>query len=209
MASADLDFDGRADLVYGAGSENSNQGSVTVVYAGAGGIGPAIPQKLTTTDVGGKLGSAVSALSWKFIHPTTLFDETYRRDLWVGAPGRSSGEGALYSFRSSGYASSSISSTVAGAANPFLDSSNTPNDLGAYRSRIIGDINGDGFSEILTPVKRIDSTGSVYYEGIIYFGSPFGAITNSYCKYNQSKIFKQQTGGATIALSDCYGTTYS
>jgi hypothetical protein len=209
MASADLDFDGRADLIYGADAENANQGSATVVYAGAGGIGPAIPQKLTLNDVGGKLGSSVSAVNWRFIHPTTLFDETYRRDLWIGSPGKSSGEGAVYSFRSGGYASSSLSSAVTGNANPLTDSSNTPNDLGAYRSRIIGDINGDGFSEILTPVKRIDSSGSVFYEGLIYFGSPFGAITNTFCKHNLAKIFKQQTGGSTIALSDCYGTTYS
>jgi hypothetical protein len=215
MAAADLDFDGLTDLAVGFSAYASNQGKGSVFYAGSNGIGLGMEQVITTSDSNGYLGSAIGAVNWKFIspanpnaNPAIPVIESFRRDLWIGANGRNASAGAVYNFKSAGSAVSQVVPSVNGSENPFTDQSNSPNALLAERSRIIGDINGDSFDDILVPVKRMDN-GSTRYDGIIYFGSSLGPVTNSFCKNNLSQISYQLNGGSSISAADCFGSSTS
>ena len=221
LAAADLDFDGYTDLAIGFQNENSYQGKTSVLYAGANGIGLGMEQVLSVTDLGANFGSSVAAVSWKYIIPQLLAsdasnNETYRRDLFVGASGRKNGAGAVFNFSSNGIQTSQVNSSAslvspahAGDTQNLYDTANAPAALMAGAAQIIGDINGDLFDDILVPVKRVDSNGSDYYDALIYFGSPMGPVTNSFCKLNVNKIFTQSTGGANITLADCLGASSS
>jgi hypothetical protein len=166
-------------------------------------------QPLTLTEVGARLGSTLAATNWRFITPkinqTDLeFNEGLRRDLWAGAIGYRSGEGAFYHYGKSGFGTAQLSSNPSGP--PFTDLSNSPNDLHAQYSRIIGDVNGDGYEDYSVPVKRMDTIGNPYYDLMIHFGSGFGPLSNSFCRQRHSEIKTQAGGSQSISLSDCLGS---
>jgi hypothetical protein len=194
LAAADLNGDGIVDVVVGTPGSNSSQGKSFVSFGSSTGSG-------LVTDIGFNLGSAsahtgtaLGVSNWKFI------DDSARRDLWVGSPGYSNngvpGAGALANYNASG------STTLSAASESnYYDSVNTPNNLSANRSKVIGDVNGDGYEDILVPVKRYGPGGSVYFDGIIYFGSMFGPITTEYCQNHLSAI--TNSSGSTAVASDC------
>jgi hypothetical protein len=212
LAAADLDYDGMTDLVAGFSTENSSQGKTSVIYGAPGGGGLGSEQALTLTEVGARLGSALSAVNWRFIVPKVLqsdleFNEGMRRDLWIGAIGYRSGEGAAYHFGKSGFGTAQLNSNPSAA--PFTDSSNSPNDLNAEFSKILGDVNGDGFDDFGIPVKRMDNTGNPYFDLVIHFGSSFGPVSNSFCRQRYSEIKAQAGGSQAISLTDCLGSSSS
>ncbi len=209
LASADVNGDGMSDMVAGYAESNGRQGSTSVLYGnpfngvGAEGV-------INTSSPQALFGSSVAASSWKFLLGTNerRNHEHLRRDVWVGARGRNSGEGAVFAHSSSSTITADVplNTAVAGSENPFTDSSNSPNRLYAETSRIIGDINGDGFDEILVPVKRVDLNGAEYFDGMIYFGSSMGPVTNSFCRARISEMRTQPTNGQTLSASECFGS---
>jgi hypothetical protein len=56
-------------------------------------------------------------------------------------------------------------------------------------------------------VRRVAIDGSVYYDAIIYFGSPFGPVTYSFCTTKMASIMN--SGGSAISAADCLGTAGS
>lgn len=211
LSAADLDNDGITDLATGFSSENTNQGKAVAILGAPSGIGLTTEQVFTLPEVGAKFGASVVATHWRFIVPVInlgdlLFNESYRRDLWVGAPGLISGSGGLYNFSAGG---SGVLPLPVSITAPFRDQSNTPNDLNIEFSRIIGDINGDGHDEIWVPIKRTNISGDAYYDAMIYFGSAFGSVTQSFCRENLSKMSYQNGGALNVSASECLGSTSS
>jgi hypothetical protein len=210
LSASDLDYDGMTDLVAGFSTENTSQGKVSVFYGAPGGAGLGNEQPLTLSEVGARLGSSLTSVNWRFIVPKVAlgdleYNEGMRRDLWVGAAGYRSGEGAIYNFSKSGLGTSQVSSSPALPA--FTDSSNSPNNLNTEFSKIIGDLNGDAYDDYVVPVKRMDSTGDTYFDLLIHFGSRFGPISNSFCRQKFAEIKTQPGGSQGIATTDCLGSS--
>jgi len=219
LSSSDLDRDGMSDLLVGFSSHDSNRGlakaHLSSVNSASGfaktGRGLGSGAEFSGDLPFAKMGSAVAAVNWLFrpmisSSSTNIYDEIHRRDAWVGASGRDNGAGAVYDFKASGYAQATVGSQPT-TGTPLFDSSNTPNNLNADYSRVIGDVNGDGKEDILTPVLRRDSQGNAYYDAILYFGSTLGPITNSYCKQIIGSLSLTSTGGgAALSPSLCLGT---
>ena len=197
LSSADLNNDGLTDLVIGMSGASSNQGLTYVYYAkndtSSTAHGLSSYTQYIKSAANQLNGSSVSATNWLFT------DNTSRRDLFSGAKGHDNGAGAVYQFSASG--NQSISTV---ASNPITDNSNSPNNLSIEWSKVIGDVNGDGRADILVPLKLVSAVGSNYYDALIYFGSPFGPITYSYCMSHLSVI--KNLNGTAITASDCLGS---
>jgi hypothetical protein len=208
MSIVDLDRDGMGDLLIGLEGFNSSSGTSRVYSSSINttpgfaktGRGIGSESGFSINSPFARFGASVTGVDWKFRpnipEAEPEFTEFYRRDVWIGAPGRDNGNGAVYNYKSSGFAQMPIS-TTASDGTPLLDQSNTPNDLNAELSRIIGDVNGDGKQDILVPVPRRDSQGVVYYDAIIYFGSSNGPLTNSYCKSVIGRLTTLESGGSS------------
>ncbi|MBU6154549.1 MAG: integrin alpha [Bdellovibrionales bacterium] len=226
ISSADLDRDGMSDLLVGFSDHDNRRGiaslHLSTINSSPGftrtGKGIGSGSFFSGDSPGSRMGSDVLAVNWMFRPALTgtdnHFDELYRREAWIGASGealigpsgRSNGAGAVYNYKASGSAQASLANSHS-AGTPLRDSSNTPNNLNAEHSRLIGDVNGDGKSDILVPVQRRNTQGDVFYDAIIYFGSSLGPITNSYCRQIIGNLSLSSTGGgAALSPSLCLGS---
>jgi len=195
LAVGDMNADGILDAITGLSNANSSNGLAVISTGSLSGGGLASDSDVTISASGSKFGTFVAGNNWKFI------DESSRRDFFAGALGYNGGAGAIFNFNGAG---NSVLSSVPNYQ--YAETSNAPNLLGAERSRIIGDINGDGFDDIWIPVKQIDSSGNVYFDALIYYGSAVGPITYTTCAAQASSI-TLLGGGGSISASDCLGTT--
>jgi hypothetical protein len=194
LGAADMNNDGLNDLIIGFSADNSSVGKTIISTSGPAGNGFSVDSAYTVNSSYAKNGSSVSGTNWRFM------DETSRRDLFSGAPGFGGGVGSIYGFTASNDGTMGAVATTA-----LSEDSNFPNALMAQYSKIIGDVNGDGYEDILMPVRRVSVSGSVYYEAIIYYGSVFGPVTYNFCSTKLSSI--TNTSGGAVSISDCVGTT--
>lgn len=67
-------------------------------------------------------------------------------------------------------------------------------------TRIVGDINGDGYEDAVGHIQSYTDSGATAYDGIVYFGSPIGLVTTSFCLKNLDRVFKSGAGSA----AECY-----
>ncbi|MEV5434100.1 hypothetical protein [Streptomyces sp. NPDC052701] len=125
VSLGDVDGDGHADLAVGAAGENSSAGAVTVLYGSASGLTtkgatsytqntPGVPG---TSEQGDRFGARV-----------VLADHTgdRRADLSVSAPGENSGDGAVWSLRSTATGPTATGSTSFGPATTGVSTAGAP-----------------------------------------------------------------------------------
>jgi hypothetical protein len=199
LAAGDTSNDGFVDLLLGIpndnGVANSTGKTVTMVSNSTGKGFQTQSEFIFAGSANSTNGTAIAFSQWKFI------DESQRRDLFSGAPGYAMGAGATFHYSVPGTDTLQTTSFK----NQLTDDVNSPNDLFAHLSKVIGDINGDGFEDVLVPVRRVGTGGNTYFEGIVYFGSELGLISPAVCKKYQSTI-KTFATDAAIQSTDCEGT---
>lgn len=108
------------------------------------------------------------------------------------------GGGAVYGFLSNGQP---LSSMITIPNFNLQDSIASLQNFGLGSTRIIGDVNGDGFEDAVARISRPSSTSEFYVtDAVIYFGSSIGLVTTSFCKENRARIFKDGSGSDSL----CY-----
>ncbi len=166
----DVDGDGFDDLAV-AGSGGA--GAVYIYYGSASGLVAGSEQKITASD-GSTNDRFIAISSSRFDLDGDGYD-----DLVVGAEGDSDdgqGSGSVYVYYGSStgvLASSETKLTASDAASRT--------SYGGYVSGA-GDLNGDGYDELMVGATADDLTGSVY----IYYGSSTGVDSGSEQKINAS-----------------------
>ncbi len=120
-------------------------------------------------------------------------------DLVAGAPNdmRSRpGAGGIYGFFSNG---ASLPATRSNEDVFLTDNQASFQLYGFSSTRLVGDINGDGYEDAVAKTTYYSSTGGIVNDAVIFFGSPQGLVTTSFCLAHMSDIFI--SGGSN---SDCY-----
>ncbi|GGX13518.1 FG-GAP repeat protein [Streptomyces lomondensis] len=125
VSLGDVDGDGYADLAIGAAGENSAAGAVTVLRGSASGLTTKGATSYTQNTAGVPGGSEQGD---RFGERVTLTDHTGdgRADLSVSAPGENTGDGAVWSLRSTATGPTPTGSTSFGPATTGISTAGTP-----------------------------------------------------------------------------------
>jgi hypothetical protein len=163
--AGDLDGDGYGDLVVGAPYYNNghyDEGAVYVYYGGAGGLGTT-PVVLESNQQWARLGASVSAAG-------DVNGDGYD-DLVAGAYWYASGqtnEGAAFVYYGS--------AAGVGASPTILESNQVSAEFGKSVSGA-GDLNGDGFGDVVVGADRYDNGQTDEGAAFVYYGSAAGIGT--------------------------------
>jgi hypothetical protein len=186
VAAADVNGDGRDDLILGSPQSSSdgvriNDGAVYVFFGKASGYGSLINTSTLDGTNGFKLaGEANSFFTGRAVAATDLNGDGYA-DLLIGAPGASEGgvaRGAVYAVfgKPTGWAASSTLAGLDGANGFTVPGYGNRDNLGTIISPA-GDVNHDGFGDFIigAPFEHLD--GRTRGDAYVVFGkaSGFGA----------------------------------
>ncbi len=174
--AGDVNGDGYSDVIVGAYGVSTFRGAA-YIFLGSGGVISSSPAAILNGITGfDAFGNSVACAG-------DVNGDGYS-DVIVGAFGVSSNRGAAYIFLgSNGVFSSTPVTTLNGIS---------VNDEFGRSVASVGDVNGDGFSDIIVGAEGVSSyTGAAY----IYHGSPNGLKTT-----NNWQVLEAQ-GGANYGLS--------
>ena len=212
-AAGDVNGDGFDDLVIGASGADPNgdlSGASYVVFGQAGGFGA----NLDLSSLNGANGFQISgeaAGDWSGSSVSAAGDVNGDGidDVLVGAAnadpnGDSSGASYVVFGRAEGFAASLDLSSLTGA-NGFQISGETSFDFAGASVSAAGDVNGDGFDDLLVGALGAERDGNNYYWGwstgasYVVFGSDFsGAVTHEGTAEGETLT---GTGGADVIVS--------
>ena len=186
--AGDIDGDGYDDLIVGARNdddEGAYTGSFYVYYGSSTGIDESTEQKVTVSgiDTYSGLGCSVSAAG--------DVDGDGYDDVIVGASGASTWEGAAYVFygSSTGLDESGDELTATDAA--------TYDNFG-YSVSGAGDVDGDGYDDVIVGAYQDDDGGSLTGSAYVYYGSGSGIDASSEEKLNASDAASSDQFGFTV-----------
>lgn len=196
--AGDVDGDGYSDILTGAhqyDNGQTNEGAAFLYYGSANGVGGRVAA-LEANQAGAMMGYAVASAG-------DLNADGFS-DVMVGARLYSNGqtyEGAVFIYK--GSASGLIT------ANPFKVESNQVDARLGHSIAPAGDVNGDGYADILLGAYLYDGTqvneGAVF----LYMGSP----AFEYPAYHEVTIYGRQSeawfGWAVAGAGDPNGDVYS
>jgi hypothetical protein len=197
-SAGDVNGDGYSDVVVGAkyyDNGQTNEGAAFVYHGSTSGISTTASAILESNQVNTRMGSSVSSAG-------DVNGDGYS-DVIVGAPyydNGQSGEGAVLVYHGS---ANGISTT----ASAILDSNHASAQMGNSVSSA-GDVNGDGYSDVIVGVSNYDNgqlnEGAVF----LYHGSASGLSTtvSAILESNQAAA---RMGSSVSRAGDVNGDGYS
>lgn len=202
VATADVNGDGFADVLASAHTAAGNTGQVRVWYGSASGPSVSGPNlNITGPDPGGYFGACIAAAGDVNGdgYPDVIVGANYAED----PVSPLADEGRAYVFRGSagGLVTTPIWARSGGQANAHLGTSVS----GA------GDVNGDGFADVVVGVPDFDTVdllSNPVPDGgkiIVAFGSPGGPSTES----GRLSLAPWRYGAAVAGAGDVNGDGYS
>jgi hypothetical protein len=161
--AGDVNGDGYSDVIVGSplwDDDVTNEGRVWVYYGSAHGLDPSESWYVESNYTEAQLGFAVGTAG-------DVNGDGYS-DIIVGAPYRNGSEGRVYAFYGS---ASGLNPT--GEADWYKDSGDPGAEYG-YSVGTAGDVNGDGYADIILGAPLM--SGGVHREGAarVYYGSADG-----------------------------------
>lgn len=186
IASAgDVNGDGYSDIIVGAPETSGFVGAVYIYLGSASGLSSSAATTLTGVSVGNDFGVSVANIG-------DINGDGFS-DVIIGATGVSGSAGAAYIFLGS---ASGIASGTSASASATLTGISSNDNFGISVANA-GDINGDGFSDVVIGAYKVSNIGAAY----IFLGSASGIASGS-----------ASTASATLngaAVNDAFGISVS
>jgi hypothetical protein len=197
-AAGDVNGDGYGDVIIGApywDNGQTNEGRVFVFHGSASGLSTTAAWTWEPDIAGSQAGKSVSTAG-------DVNGDGYS-DVIIGAPGYSNGqngEGAVFVFHGS-------ASGLASAPSWSAESGTVSDSLG-YSVACAGDVNGDGFSDVIIGAPRHDNGQTDEGKTYIYHGSATGLASSAAwsAESNQANAY---FGFCVAGAGDVNGDGYS
>ncbi len=175
--AGDINGDGYDDFIIGAFSANTYRGASYVVFGGAGGF----PSTLNLSSLDGTTGFKIPGLSvldqtgFSVASAGDVNKDGYD-DIIIGGQGVGSYAGASYVVfgKASGF-SASLDLTSLNGTNGFKISGVSANDNSGRTVSSAGDINGDGFADVIIGAYGVNGQAGATY---VVFGKASGFSAN-------------------------------
>jgi hypothetical protein len=196
VASGDINRDGYADVIVGGpantGSLKSERGMIAIYLGSANGIDNAVYTTIYGPAAGTKLGSSLA---------TSDVNGDGYADIIAGAGGSSNGQGSIHIWHGSsmGIPTNTLSN--------FQLNSNTANASFGASVSDAGDVNGDGFGDIITGAPGITSDQSNEGVAKVFYGSASGCTSASYTTI-QADQAEAAFGTSVAGAGDVNGDGY-
>lgn len=196
-SAGDINGDGYSDVIAGAHHYNNggvNEGAVFVYYGSATGISTIPAAILESNQANALLGFSVASAG-------DVNGDGYS-DIVAGADNYSNGqanEGAAYLYY--GSAGGIITTPV------ILESNQAVAQMGASVASA-GDVNGDGYSDLLIGVQNYDNGQTDEGAGFIYHGSASG-INTTVAAIVEANVTNAHLGNSASTAGDINGDGYS
>jgi hypothetical protein len=213
IAVGDVTGDGIKDVAIGDSGDfvNAAGSGAALIFTSTAGLGVTPTYKKLysfSADAGDSLGRSVALGNFNgdfnSISPpdaATIVPTVFPYfDVFAGAPNDEVshfGGGAVYGFLS---ANTSLPSIVSNHSIQITENFASFQDYGLGETRLVGDVNGDGYDDAVSKLNGVSSTGQISYDAVIYYGSSVGLITTEFCLNNASRVFK----GSAPDTSYCY-----
>jgi len=170
LAAGDFDDDGRDDLAIGIPGENSDTGTVVILYGSNGGVDLSSSERFTQ-DTAGVAGAAAGGDRFGASLAAGDFDDDGRFDLAIGVPGDddSSSAGAVNVLYGSGSGlSASGDQRFEQGSDGIQGNSSSGDEFGAALA--VGDFDGDGSQDLAVgaPGKQVTGAADAGLVAVIY-----------------------------------------
>jgi hypothetical protein len=189
VASAgDVNGDGYADVVVGAHGNDGGAGQVYVYHGSASG--------LSTTPDWNATGEASDYFGWSVASAGDVNGDGYA-DVVVGAI-NNAGEAYVYHGSASGLS----------ATPDWSDQGEAASDNFGFSVASAGDVNGDGYADVVVSAMYNDDAGSNAGEAYVYHGSASGLSTTPDWS-DQGEAVSDEFGVSVASAGDVNGDGYA
>ena len=180
-SAGDVNGDGFDDMIVGARLDNNAAGSAYVIFGKGAGFGTIDLANLSSSAGFAILGAASGDMLGRSVSDAGDVNGDGFDDLIVGAyngdlGGADSGQAYVIFGKASGFGTVNVSSLA--AADGFIIQGDAAGDWTGFSVSAAGDVNGDGFDDVIVGAPQGDNGGANAGEAYVIFGkaSGFGTI---------------------------------
>ncbi len=190
--AGDVNGDGYSDVIVGAPETSGFTGAAYIYLGSASGLSVSAAATLAGVNPGDNFGISVAGIG-------DINGDGYG-DVIVGASGVSASAGAAYIFTGS-------ATGIANNATPTaILNGISPNDNFGFSVAHAGDINGDGYSDVIIGAYKVSNVGAAY----IYTGSVAGITTGASPAATLNGVAANDAFGISVASAgDINGDGYA